>query len=212
MRAIDAGMRLEASPRARELTNPTASQYIRGALSGIAAVSIWAGWIVAARFGVTTSLTPWDIAALRFSVAGMILMPVLVQKGFALDRLGWTGLVAIVVGGGAPMVLVANAGLLFAPAAHAGALFPGVMPLMVAILASIVLKEQFSAARRIGLLLILVGSWRFLASPERGLVRRKMSAMRSSWRPQFYGPSTRLRCDAQVSMAPTRPRSQPEHR
>jgi len=30
------------------------------------------------------------------------------------------------------MVLLANAGLLFAPAAHAGALFPGVMPVMVA--------------------------------------------------------------------------------
>jgi drug/metabolite transporter (DMT)-like permease len=130
---------------------------MRGALSGIAAVSIWAGWIVAARFGVQTNLTPWDIAALRFSVAGMILMPVMLHKGFALDRLGWTGLVAIVGGGGAPMVLVANAGLLFAPAAHGGALFPGVMPLMVAILASIVLKEQFSTARRAGLLLILVG-------------------------------------------------------
>jgi drug/metabolite transporter (DMT)-like permease len=157
MRAIDIAMRAEADTTPRERTSPTPPQYVRGALSGIAAVSIWAGWIVAARFGVKTSLTPWDIAALRFAVAGMILMPVLVQKGFALDRLGWAGLVAIVVGGGAPMVLVANAGLLFAPAAHAGALFPGVMPLMVAILASIVLREQFSAARRAGLLLIVVG-------------------------------------------------------
>jgi drug/metabolite transporter (DMT)-like permease len=140
------------------LTGSTASRYGRGALCGIAAVSIWAGWIVAARFGVKTRLTPWDIAFLRFAVAGVILMPVLVRKGLALDRLGWAGLVAIVVGGGAPMVLVANVGLLYAPAAHGGALFPGVMPLCVAVLASIVLREQFSAARRTGLVLILVGA------------------------------------------------------
>jgi hypothetical protein len=42
------------------------------------------------------------------------------------------------------MVLLVNAGLLFAPAAHGGALFPGVMPLMVAIMAAIVLKESRS--------------------------------------------------------------------
>jgi len=35
-----------------------------------------------------------------------------------------------------------NAGLLFAPAAHGGALFPGVMPLMVAILAALILKSR----------------------------------------------------------------------
>jgi hypothetical protein len=37
MRAIDIGLRLATSTTARERTNPTASQYIRGALSGIAA-------------------------------------------------------------------------------------------------------------------------------------------------------------------------------
>jgi drug/metabolite transporter (DMT)-like permease len=68
------------------------------------------------------------------------------------------GLVAIVAGCGAPMVLLVNAGLLFAPAAHAGALFPGVMPLMVAILAAMVLKEAFTARKRAGLGLIVVGA------------------------------------------------------
>ena len=99
-------------------TSGSASRYVQGALAGIAAVSIWAGWIVVARWGVKTSLTPWDIAAVRFAVAGAILTPVLVRRGFALGRLGWLGFLAIVIGGGAPMVLLANAGLLYAPAAH----------------------------------------------------------------------------------------------
>ena len=134
----------------------SAAEYVRGALYGLAAVSIWSGWIVVARLGLKGSLTPWDIAALRFGVAGLLLLPYVLRKGLALERLGWIGLVAIVLGGGAP-VLLANAGLMFAPAAHAGALFPGVMPLMVALLAAVVLLEPFTGAKRIGFVLILAG-------------------------------------------------------
>src|SRR6266481_6577562 len=130
--------------------------FARGALYGLAAVSIWSGWIVVARLGLRTSLTPWDIAALRFGVAGLLLLPFVLRKGLDVGRLGGAGLAAIVLGGGAP-VLLANLGLLFAPAAHAGALFPGVMPLMVAILAAIVLREAFTGAKKIGFALILPG-------------------------------------------------------
>ncbi len=136
----------------------TAAEYLRGALYGLAAVSIWSGWIVVARLGLQSSLTPWDIAALRFGVAGLLLLPYLVNKGLALERLGWIGLAAIVLGGGAP-VLLANAGLLFAPAAHAGALFPGVMPLAVAILAALILQEPFTGAKKLGFVLILLGAF-----------------------------------------------------
>ena len=65
---------------------------------------------------------------------------------------------AITAGCGAPMVLLVNAGLLFAPAAHGGALFPGVMPLKVAIFAAIVLGEAFTPRKTIGLLLIVLGA------------------------------------------------------
>jgi drug/metabolite transporter (DMT)-like permease len=133
-----------------------ARQYLQGALCGLAAVSIWSGWIVVARLGLQTNLTPWDIAALRFGVAGLLLLPYLLRKGLAIDRLGWPGLAAIVLGGAAP-VFLANSGLLFAPAAHAGALFPGVMPLMVAFLAAVLSMEVFTTAKRIGFALILPG-------------------------------------------------------
>ena len=140
------------------MESPTKSAYTRGALYGLAAVCIWGAFIVVSRLGVRTSLTPWDVAAIRFSVAGVILLPYLAKRGLALDRLGWRGVTAIVAGCGAPMVLLVNVGLLFAPAAHGGALFPGVMPLMVAILASIVLREPFNIRKRIGFVLIVLGA------------------------------------------------------
>jgi drug/metabolite transporter (DMT)-like permease len=131
-------------------------QYFRGALYGLAAVSIWSGWIVIAQLGLRSSLTPWDIAALRFGVAGVLMLPLVLSRGLAIDRLGWIGLGAIVLGGAAP-VFLANTGLLFAPAAHAGALFPGVMPLMVALLAASLLKEEFTTAKKVGFGFMLPG-------------------------------------------------------
>src|SRR5215831_3679911 len=132
------------------------ARYMSGAACGLAAVSIWSGWIVVARLGLRSSLAPWDIAALRFGVAGLLMLPLVLIRGIAVDRLGWTGLAAIVLGGAAP-VLLANWGLMFAPAAHAGALFPGVMPLMVALLAAVLLKEGFTTRKKLGFALILPG-------------------------------------------------------
>src|SRR5215216_1095286 len=144
-------------PKGHPLSKPTTSEYIRGSLYGIAAVSIWASWIVAVRLGIRTSLTPWDLMALRFGVAGLILLPYVLKKGLAVDRLGRGGLAAIVLGGGAPMVLLSYGGLAFAPAAHAASLYTALIPLYVAILAAFMLGEAFTVAKRIGLVLIVAG-------------------------------------------------------
>jgi drug/metabolite transporter (DMT)-like permease len=103
------------SQKAQPLAKLPASEYIRGSLYGLAYVSIWVSWIVAARLGLRTSLKPWDITAIRFGVAGLILLPYLLKKGLAVDRLGGLGIAAIVVGNGAPAVLVGYAGLLLIP-------------------------------------------------------------------------------------------------
>jgi len=140
----------------RETLERPTTAYVRGAVLGLAAVSIWAGNIVVAGLGLRSSLTPWDISAIRFAVAGLVLLPYLARKGLALDRLGWIGVAALVLGG-VPTVLLANAGLLFAPASHAGALFPGVMPLMVTLLAAAFLKEAFTPQKQAGFALIATG-------------------------------------------------------
>jgi len=140
------------------MQNPSTSAYVRGAFYGVVAVCIWAAFIVVSRLGVSTTLTPWDVAAIRFTVAGVLLLPYVVRKGLALERLGWIGIGALILGCGAPMVLLVNIGLLFAPAAHAGALFPGVMPLMVALLAAAILKEAFTSQKIAGLALIVTGA------------------------------------------------------
>lgn len=92
------------------MQDPPASEYVRGAFHGLVAVCIWAAFIVVSRHGVSTTLTPWDVAAIRFTVAGALLLPYVIRKGFALERLGWIGICAIILGCGAPMVLLVNTG------------------------------------------------------------------------------------------------------
>ena len=41
---------------------PARSSYLQGAVFGLAAVSIWAGWSVFTRLAVTTSLDAWEKA------------------------------------------------------------------------------------------------------------------------------------------------------
>ena len=66
------------------MAKPTTSDYTRGALYGPRAVCIWAGFIVVSRLGVRTSLTPGDVAAIRFAVAGSLLLPYALKKGWRL--------------------------------------------------------------------------------------------------------------------------------
>lgn len=137
---------------------PASATYLKGSLYGLAAASIWAGWSAITRLAVTTHLDAWDIAALRFGVAGLVLAPVAVRRGLALDRLGWSGLAVLIAGAGPPYVLLAAGGLRFAPAHDQAALNPGFMPVFVALLAAMVLREPASCTAKLGLSLILAGA------------------------------------------------------
>ncbi len=133
------------------------THYLQGAAWGLFAISIWVGWILLTRYGVTTSLSPYDIAALRFACAGILLLPIVWRDGFGVRQIGIKTWLIICFGAGVPYVLIASGGLQFAPSAHAGALIPGTMPLWTALLAMIFLHEKITGTRKLGLLLIPVG-------------------------------------------------------
>ena len=134
------------------------SRFLLGALCAVVTVTIWAGWLVVMRVGMASHLDVVDLIALRFAIAGIVMVPVLMRRGWALDRLTWTGFAAIVIGGGAAYTLTVGAGLAFAPVAYASAFTQGVLPLTTAVMAVIVLKEQLTAWRKIGIILIITGA------------------------------------------------------
>ena len=140
------------------------THYLTGAAWGLFAISIWAGWILLTRYGVTTGLSPYDITALRFTCAGLLLLPVVFKRGLGIAQIGWVKWLVICVGAGVPYVLLSSTGLLFAPAAHAGALIPGTMPLWTALLAMFFLGEHIAGWRKVGLMLIPLGITIFIGT------------------------------------------------
>jgi drug/metabolite transporter (DMT)-like permease len=140
------------------------ARYLKGAARGLAAASIWASWSALTRFAVTTSFDPWDVALLRYGAAGVLLLPVVVRRGLALDRLGWPGLTVLVAGAGAPYALVAAGALRLAPAAELSALNPGCIPLFVAAIAFAFVRETISPAQRTGLALMVTGAVLLIAA------------------------------------------------
>jgi drug/metabolite transporter (DMT)-like permease len=128
-----------------------------GVGAGLLVVLCWAGWIVVTRFGVTTHLTPFDIAFLRYVVASAILAPVLFQRGFGVRQIGLARTLLLVSGAGLPYLLVGSTGMTFAPASDGGAVTIGTMPVFVAVLSALIDNEKFDAMRVLGFIAVIVG-------------------------------------------------------
>lgn len=126
-----------------------------GLLAAGAALLIWAGFALVTRYGLRGQVQPQDMLALRFAVAGLIMLPVFVRNRFAGLRL-WQ-VCAITVLGGIGFSSLGFIGFTLAPAAHAGVLLPGMLPFYTAILGALFLGERLGGMRAAGLALIFAG-------------------------------------------------------
>jgi drug/metabolite transporter (DMT)-like permease len=131
------------------------SPRLKGTLCACTCVCIWTGFILISRYGTKTSLRSVDLAALRFLVAGIILLPVFLKRRF--DGLSVSQVAALVVSGGLAYALLAYSGFMFAPAAHGAILSPGALPFFTAFAVWLLLDERPNAARWTSLTLIALG-------------------------------------------------------
>lgn len=148
--------------RARELA---------GWAAALAAVSMWAAWSVATRGTLQAyggQLDVPDLMAVRFTVAGLLALPAALLRPPPLRRLGaWRTVVAACTGG-LTFSLCNTGGLVFAPAAHAGALTAPMGAVFTGLLAALLLHERLSRWRVIGLGLIVVGALILLGATMAG--------------------------------------------
>ena len=136
-----------------------------GLASGVAVIVIWSSFFVFSRMGVQTALTPFDIGALRFMVAGAITLPFL----FAWwpRNLSWKicALLAM-TGPGSIYSILLYFGLANAPAAYAGVFANGSLPICTMLLAAYFSGERPGPRRIIAVAVIIAGGvmvgWRGL--------------------------------------------------
>jgi drug/metabolite transporter (DMT)-like permease len=135
-----------------------------GGLCALAVLAIWTSFILVARTSAARTLSPFDIAWLRFLFSGAVVLPWLAWRAGALCRglgsdlstaLRRGSLLALTAGVG--YCALAYSGFFFAPAAHAAVLMPGSLPLWTALLAMWLLGERLGRWRVAGLALIVTG-------------------------------------------------------
>jgi drug/metabolite transporter (DMT)-like permease len=131
-----------------------------GIAVGILAASIGALYTVFARWGINHGLSSPDLTALRFGVAGIATLPVLMhalvhRRAVLIEK--WRIWLAVSLLAGTPFGLLMFGALQFAPANHA-AVFPfSAMSVMGMLLGAWILKDSLTRRRQTGIAVVLVG-------------------------------------------------------
>lgn len=137
-----------------------AGPLLRGAALGLLAAGIGALYTVFARWGVAHGLQPADLTVLRFGVAGLLTLPVLVlagRRGALQLRLRWRTWLAVAVLAGTPFGLLMFGALALAPPSHAAVLPFAAMSVMGLVLGATVLGEALTRRKVAGIATVLAG-------------------------------------------------------
>ena len=143
-------------PISLDMRNNQQSNMLLGAAAAISVVVFWSGWIVVSRFGVTNSLTVYDMAGFRFSVGAAVALPYIIW------RRTWQGLTPIRVlvltlTAGMPYALLSYFGFTYAPAAHGGVFLNGCLPVFTTLFGWIWVGQRSRSSQLAGLGVILLG-------------------------------------------------------
>ena len=103
----------------------------------------------------SAALDAWDVTALRFGVAGLVLLPLFLRR--RLNGLDFGRALLLACGAGAPYVLLTAGGLAFAPAGHMGVMTPSCMLLCSTLGSWLILKDPLNGGRVLGVLTIFAG-------------------------------------------------------
>jgi len=135
-------------------------QTAAGVAAGMGAVFLWSGWAVTTRLGALGSLDALDLAALRYSVAGLIMLPVLARVRIGADGIGdvpWRIVAWLYLGAGLPYSLITYAGFAYSPISHQAVILPSGSMLAATLLAVLLLGERLGRWQVAGTTMIVLG-------------------------------------------------------
>ena len=106
---------------AHEEHPPIPLSTLKGVGYALIAIVLWSGWVVVSRFGVTGgSLSAFDITAIRFSVAGLLLLPFWIPHCRRYPLKHHLRSIQLAFMMGAPYVAIVLSGIHYSSVAHAG--------------------------------------------------------------------------------------------
>jgi drug/metabolite transporter (DMT)-like permease len=142
------------------LASPQTPRLALGITVGLLAASIGALYTVFARWGIAHGLHAPDLTVLRFGVAGLVTLPVLLwawRRDTAQFTQRWRLWAAVALMAGTPFGLLMFGALQFAPPSHA-AVFPfAAMSVMGMLLSALALGDRITVRKGLGIAVVLGG-------------------------------------------------------
>ena len=113
-------------------------------------VLCWSGFNIVSRLGSKGVLTPFDIAAMRFGVSGILALPVFMYR---VPMREWPRYMALAGFGGLGYSLLVYSGFAFAPTAHAGVFVNGGIPFWT--IAMLAMARGYKLPRHVAIAMLL---------------------------------------------------------
>jgi drug/metabolite transporter (DMT)-like permease len=129
-----------------------------GVLAMLGAVAIYGANFAISRHALLNGLTPDDLVALRYGIAGTLLLPVFVLRGGRdCAGVGWGRGILLAIMSGVPMALLMNSGLALAPASHGAAIGPGTVTVIGVVGSAVLFGVRPSRPVLAGIGIVLMG-------------------------------------------------------
>lgn len=130
-------------------------RHFEGYLDAFLVILIWAGFSLVSRLGGKSPLLHYDMVALRFGTASLLLWPLAIR--YRINLLN-PRIIALGLIGGLTFALFAYYGFTQAPAAHGSILIPGMLPFTSALFSWLIMGQLPSKRRAAGLALVAAGA------------------------------------------------------
>lgn len=131
-------------------------RFVIGLASAAGVIFIWSGFLVFSRAGAVSALTPYDISALRFMVAGAMVLPFFV-KWWPRHLPVWSQALLAFSGPATAYSLLMYTGLGEASSAYGGVFANGSMPLFTALVAYLVARTRLTMLQTVAVVMIVAG-------------------------------------------------------
>lgn len=138
-------------------SNDKSASAAAGYAGGVITVLIWATWILATRHSAVTQLGTIDIGLIRYGIPALVLAPVWLRTGLLPKGVPLTLLALMITGAGAVFFQLTTYAIHATPAASAGILLGGSMPLAAALIGVTIFRERPDVTRWLGLAAIVAG-------------------------------------------------------
>ena len=129
-----------------------------GVSTAVAAVTIWAVFLVNTRFAISSNFSVEEVMTLRLVTASVVTLPFMIKLGVVLRGQSLVGTMMIALTPSAVAPYAISSGLFYASASDSGALAPGTLPFWAALFSFLLIGEKPSKFRLIGLLAIFIGA------------------------------------------------------